>query len=84
MPDKIKLENIVHAGFDTETGDEFMNITEEYACSSCRNLVAKTDKFCRWCGELLKDTGKMEHYHKGEKLTDKEFKKRAGGRDKFD
>lgn len=77
MADKIKLENIVHAGFDTETGDEFMNITEEYACSSCRNLVAETDKFCWRCGELLKDA-KVEHYQKGEKLTDKEFKKRAG------
>ena len=72
--DKIKLENIVEAGFDTETGDRFLNITEEYVCDGCRHLVEKDDKYCFHCGVLLSDSGKVEHYYKGNPLSDTEFK----------
>ncbi len=73
MADKIKLENIVQAGFDPKNGDEFVNLTEEYACGNCRNLVEQADKYCRWCGEPLEDSGKVEHWRKGEELDDEEF-----------
>lgn len=73
MAERIKLENIVPAGFDTETGDEFINITEEYVCGSCRHIVGLADKFCWRCGELLEDTGKVEHWRKGEQLDGEEF-----------
>jgi hypothetical protein len=74
MADRIKLENIVPAGFDVDTGDEFLNITEEFVCGNCRHLVGQADKYCGQCGELLKDMGKIEHWDKGKRLTDKEFK----------
>jgi hypothetical protein len=73
MADKIKLENIVPAGFDTENGDEFLNITVEFTCGNCRHLVGEADKFCGMCGEKLEDTGKIEHWHKGTQLTEQEF-----------
>ena len=77
MADRIKMENIVPAGFDTETGDEFVNLTDEYVCSNCRHLVGKNDKYCSQCGELLKDTGAVEHWEKGEELTGKKFEARV-------
>jgi len=74
MANKIKLENIVDAGFDSGNGDAFLNIIEKYVCGKCRHIVEKTDKYCWKCGELLVDSGKLEHYYKGEQLTDTQFK----------
>jgi len=74
MAKRIKLENIRLAGFDNETGDEFLNITEEYVCGTCRFLVEKGDKFCSQCGEILEDIKEIEHWFKGKQLTKKEFK----------
>lgn len=75
MVDKIKLENIVEAGFDAEDGSAFLNIITEFVCSNCRHLVGQSSKYCTFCGESLNDTGKIEHYYKGEQLTDAQFKK---------
>lgn len=73
--DKIKLENIAEVGFDTETGDAFVNFTEEYVCGGCRHLVGKDDKYCPFCGGPLENSGKVEHYYGRRQLTDTEFKK---------
>lgn len=75
MPNKIKLENILLAGFDSDTGDAFINITEEYVCENCRHLVDKNDKFCWQCGEELKQSKLIEHYYEGKKLTERNFQK---------
>lgn len=75
MANKIKLENIVEAGFDTETGDKFLGVVDwEYVCGSCRHLIEKDDKFCPSCGEELTDSGTIEHYYEGKQLTDTQFK----------
>ena len=75
MPNKIKLENIVPAGFDRQTGKPTLRITNEYVCEACRHLVELADKFCWQCGEELKQSELVEHYQQGRKLTDKEYGK---------
>ncbi len=70
---KIKLENIVDEGFDPETGKAVSKVTVEYVCEGCRHLVKENDKFCWQCGKKLKQSELVEHYDKGEKLTDEEF-----------
>lgn len=78
MADKIKLENIKEKGFDRTSGKPKTDVTIEYVCSACCHLVESGDAFCWQCGEKLVPSTLVEHYHKGERLTDKEFKKRAG------
>lgn len=75
MVKKIKLENIVQAGFDRENGDEFLNITEEYVCNNCRHIVEREDNYCWKCGKTL-DEESVEHYQAGEKLSDDDFRTR--------
>ena len=65
----IKLENI-------QPKDGMEQPTEEYVCESCRHLVEPTDKVCLQCGEKLEQSNLVEHYYKGEKLTDEEYQKR--------
>ena len=76
----IKLENIVKvdgSNFDRQTGKPITEkVTEEYVCEGCRHLVGATDKFCWQCGEPLEESSKVEHYHKGEKLSGTKFKER--------
>jgi predicted amidophosphoribosyltransferase len=75
MASKIKLESIRAGGFDSENGDEFVNLVVEYVCGDCRSLVEEGDKFCSYCGAKLVDNGDVEHYSKGKKLTSTEYKK---------
>lgn len=74
MADKIKQENLVDAGYDTETGDKFVNEIEEYICSACHHLVQRDDRFCWQCGEELNGSSIVLHYYRGEKLTNVKFK----------
>lgn len=62
----IKLENINL----TPTGEQ---VTEEYVCENCRHLIASTDTICWQCREKLEQSKQVEHYHKGEKLTNEGF-----------
>jgi len=78
MSEKIKLENIVDAGFDSENGEAFRCAVEEYVCSACRHLVEKDDTFCTSCGEELVDSGKVEHHYGGKKLSDTEYMEELG------
>ena len=73
---KIKLENIVNKGFDRVTGKPMLEITTEYVCEGCRHIVNIDDKFCWQCGEMLEQSDLVEHYRKGDKLTEKEFQRR--------
>lgn len=78
MGKKIKLENLMERGYDRLSGELKIEVTNEYVCSGCRHSVNVEDNFCWHCGEGLMPSSKLEHYHKGERLTDKEFKKRVG------
>ncbi len=69
MAKVIKLENIKL----TSTGEQFV---EEYVCGNCRHLINPSDKTCWQCGEQLKQSTVVEHYHKGERLKGDEFLKR--------
>ena len=72
---KIKLENIIDEGFDRQTGKTVSKATTEYACQNCRYLVQIEDIYCWQCGERLAGEF-IEHYYKGEKITDKEYQER--------
>lgn len=86
---KLKLENIVlrqklHAHpsrgrFCPIDGEDLVVevVVEEFICDICRNLVDEDDKFCQNCGEPLGAPVRTEHWHKGDKITDAEFKKRS-------
>lgn len=76
MPKIIKLENIVSTGYDRPSGEAKTKETVEYVCEVCRHLVEATDKFCWHCGSSLEASRVVEHWHKGEKLTEKEFSNR--------
>lgn len=76
MPKKIKLENIVGTGYNRMTGKPAEHTTEEFVCENCRNLVKQEDVFCWNCGSPLEASSVVEHWHRGEKLTKKEFSKR--------
>lgn len=67
----IKLENI-----QPPKKGEAEQPTEEYVCGGCRELVGKDDKVCWQCGEKLEPSEMVEHYHKGEKLSNSKFKER--------
>ena len=71
---KIKLENIIDEGFDRQTGKTVSKATIEYACQNCRHLVKIEDIYCWQCGERLEGEF-IEHYYKGEKITDTEYQK---------
>jgi len=62
----IKLENIRLNG----------ELVTEYVCEGCRELVGKDDKVCWQCGENLGQSELVEHYHRGERLTDEEYQRR--------
>ena len=68
MADKIKLENIVQAGFSPTDGKSKLVLTNELVCSNCRHLVASDSAFCWQCGEQLTPSSIIEHYEKGVKL----------------
>ena len=72
----IKLENLVSANYDRETGKELLRETVEYVCKSCRHLVSPSDKVCWQCGRKLTPSSLVEHYYKGKQLTEDEFSKR--------
>ena len=90
MPKKIKLENIIAKKkphhhevkptdiFCPECGEDLRReeVITEYVCENCRHLVGKDDKFCWRCGVKLESSNLVEHYHRGEKLTNKEFGER--------
>jgi len=69
----IKLENITDMSFSPVTGKQVEKVTEEYVCENCRHLVGRDDRFCWQCGERLEPSARVEHYHAGERLTDKKF-----------
>jgi len=69
MANIIKLENINE---ERQTHKE--KYVKEYVCSNCRHLVEPTDTTCWQCGEKLKQSSGVEHYHRGEKLSDIQFK----------
>lgn len=77
MADRIKLENIKDLSYDRASGKSKAKVTIEFACSNCRHLVEAENNFCWQCGERLEPSGEVEHYHKGEKLTDEEYQKRV-------
>src|SRR3989304_8884019 len=53
-------------------------VVVEHACSNCRHLVDPSETYCSFCGEKLDWSQPLiEHYDKGKKLTDDEYKKRA-------
>ena len=72
----IKLENIVGTGYNRMTGKPSSKVTEEFVCENCRNLVKQEDTFCWHCGSPLEASAVVEHWHRGKKLTNKEFSKR--------
>ena len=78
MANKVKLENIMQAGSDQETGDRFLNITEEYVCGNCRHLVEAADKFCWYCRSELRTSDKIEHWQKGVQIAEDTFQKIRG------
>lgn len=67
MPKIIKLENI-----QKKAGIE--QVVEEYVCENCRHLIDPSDKTCWQCGEKLEQSELVEHYYKGEKLNEGQFK----------
>jgi len=75
MGKRVKLENIIQAGFTTDMGDRIFNITEEYVCKNCRHLVEVIDKFCWFCGEELESSDIVEHWQKGIQLSNEAFNK---------
>ncbi len=76
MANRIKLENIVGRGYNRITGEFMEKIIEEFVCENCRHLVNIEDKFCWQCGGRLEQSNLIEHYHKGERLTDEEYQRR--------
>lgn len=72
----IKLENIEERGYDRIIGKPVEEFTIKYVCEACRHLVSVEDKFCWQCGEPLGLSDLVEHYYKGERLIDKEYKRR--------
>lgn len=71
---KIRLENIVPCGYDSKTGDRFLNITVEFACSNCRHIVEVDDGYCWCCGGKFDGSAVTEHYQKGKQLSNESFK----------
>ncbi|MBA7617111.1 hypothetical protein ES703_24422 [subsurface metagenome] len=67
MAKVIKLENI-------QPKDGVEQLVDEYACENCRHLINPNDKTCWQCGEKLEQSELVEHYHKGEKLNEGQFK----------
>lgn len=45
----------------------------EYVCSNCRNLLEKDWAFCPYCSGGIEASTKVEHYYRGEELSDKKF-----------
>ena len=73
---RIKLENMVDKGFDRQTGNPISEVTVEYVCEACRHLVNPEDKFCWKCGMALEQSNLVEHYQRGEGLSDADFEAR--------
>lgn len=48
-------------------------IVVEYACGDCRNLLEESWEFCPYCSGRVEVGTKVEHYYKGEELSDKKF-----------
>ena len=71
----IKLENIVPVRYNRQTGEPSSEVTEEYVCEACRHLVKTIDKFCWQCGGELEQSTLIEHYSKGKKLTEEEYRR---------
>lgn len=69
----IKLENL-RSTYDRDTGSLIIQEIIEFVCEACRHLVNQDDKFCWQCGEPLEKSSKVEHYYKGEKLTNTKFR----------
>jgi len=47
----------------------------EYACSICNHLIDIEESYCSFCGAKLDcDTPIIEHYCKGEKVSNAKFK----------
>lgn len=63
----IKLENIQPTG----------ELVEEYVCENCRHLIEPTDAVCWQCGEKLKPSSGVEHYFRGERLTEAQFEEKV-------
>lgn len=91
MVERIKLENVIgipqehkHDGIDygknsfcPKCGQKLiaLSISEEYVCEKCRHLVQKDDMFCSFCGEVLSDSKKVEHYAGDSQIDEESFKK---------
>jgi len=73
MSQRIKLENTHGVAHDRQTGKPSLDITIEYVCAGCRELVEQSDKYCWHCGELLIDTGLVEHHVGGGEVNDEQF-----------
>ena len=73
MAKMIKLENITERGYDRATGKPVMEVTRQQICEACHHLVNEEDKFCWQCGGNLEQSDLVEHYHKGERLTNGQF-----------
>ena len=74
MPsNKIKLENIHKGSYDRQNGKLTVAVTTEYVCENCRRLIASTDVYCYFCGKVLQNSSKTEHYSSGRKLTDQQY-----------
>lgn len=73
MRQRIKLENSHGVVHDRQTGEPVIDITVEYVCEHCRELVNETDKYCWKCGEELQDTGLVEHHVGGGQINHSHF-----------
>jgi len=69
MASIIKLENI-----NLDPHERKEKYVEEYVCYNCRHLVEPTDTTCWQCGEKLEQSSGAEHFRRGQKLTEGEFK----------
>ncbi|MBU1173127.1 MAG: zinc ribbon domain-containing protein [Proteobacteria bacterium] len=89
MSKKIKLENFIeakqshkHNGIEYNKskycpicGEPTVVITSvtEYGCSTCRHKINENDNFCGFCGTIIDQEERVEHYIGGIALNDALF-----------